>query len=233
MTARLAHTTGVLLLSVVLPGAASAQQAGLPVDHSPAHLPVFGFHLDFGRGSGYAGTGTLRSLGGRLQLSFDDVQIIAGAHHVNPERDVFEPGLGVQGTVALRLLEPRPRRVANVQAGIGWLRLDATGGGDLTFIDIPIGVSIGAYLPTPLGPAEAWAAPRVQLRHVSQDVAGAADDDGTFLGGGGSVGLRFTLADAQAGFSIAVDGLALRDPVEDDWRLLGAFDLALHLLLLR
>lgn len=222
-----------IFVLATLPCAAAAQQPGLPVDHSPAHLPVTGVHLDFGQGSGFAGTGRLRSFGGRLHHAFGGLQLMAGVHRVSTDREGLEDGYGAQASLAFRVLEPRPRRVANVQAGVGWARLDDTaGGGGVTLVDVPLSVSLGAYLPTPLGPAEAWVAPRAHVRHVSRTAVGV-EDDGTSIGPGGSVGLRFTLADAQAGFSIALDGMTLRDPVEDEWRFLGAFQLALHLLLLR
>lgn len=225
-----APTAALLLLA--LPCSLTAQQAGLPVDQSPAHLPVFGMHLDFGLGAGYANTGRLRSIGARAHFAREDVQLLAGFHRVSPGHDALENGYGVQATIAWRLLRPRPRRVANIQAGLGWLRFDEEDGdGAITIVDVPLSFALGAYLPTPLGPAEAWVAPRAHVRHAS----GALSPTGegvTRIGPGASAGFRFTLADQQAGASISVDGLALDDPA-GGWRVLGSFQLGLHLLLLR
>lgn len=211
---------------------AGAQQAGLPIEHSPAHLPVAGFHLDFGQGSGFAGSGRLRSLGGRLHFALSGAQLVLGAHHVSGDADAFDDGIGLQGTVAVQLLEARPAKTMNVQAGLGWLRLESETGGKLVLIDVPVGVAFGLYAPTPLGPAELWAAPRLHLRHADisgNDVAA----DGTRVGPGASAGVRFTFANTQAGFGLALDGLVLRDPSREAWRFLGSFGLSLHLLLLR
>jgi opacity protein-like surface antigen len=210
--------------------AASAQQAAVPVEHSPAHLPVIGGSLIFAQGAGFAGSGTLRSFGGRLHYGTGTVRLVAGAHWVSTDFEGLDDGFGLQGSVALSLVRPRPARAVDAQVGFGWLRLDTDTGEGIDFFDLPIGVGIGIYAPTPAGPAELWAAPRVHLRHVElpNDVASA-----TRIGPGASAGVRFTLAGPQAGFDLILDGLTLRDPVRDDWRFMGSVSLGLHLLLLR
>lgn len=220
------------LASCALAAPVTAQEPGLPVYHSPAHLPVRGVLADFGIGAGYAGTGRLLSYGGRLQSAFDAIQIFAGVHGVSPDADGLGSGIGLEAAIAWRLLEPRPRRVANLQVGVAWTDIDATGDRDgITFFDVPLSASLGAYLPTPAGPAEAWIAPRVHLRHTAVDTPDF--EGGTYVGPGLSAGLRFTTAAPQLGGSIAVDGLGLKDPATDSWRLLTAVSLTVHWLLLR
>lgn len=219
---------GCLLFT--LAPAAAAQQAGIPVEHSPAHLPVIGGAVVFAQGAGYVGTGTLRSLGGRLHYGTGTAQLKAGLHHVFTDFAGFDDGLGVQASFALSLVQPRPARAIDAQIGFGWLSIDTDAGDGIDFIDVPLGVGIGIYAPTPAGPAELWAAPRVHLRHVTMP---GDDADATRIGPGASAGLRFTLAGPQAGFDLILDGLMLRDPTEDDWRFMGSFSLGLHLLLLR
>lgn len=212
------------------PMAAGAQQAGVPVDYSPAHLPVVGGSIIFAQSGGFAGSGTLRSLGARLHYATGTVQLKAGGAAVSTDVDGLDGGMGLHAAVALVLIPPRPARAVNAQIGVGWVRLDSDVGSDLTTFDVPIGVGVGIYAPTPAGPAELWVAPRVHLRHVD---FGANEDSATRIGPGASAGLRFTLAQPQAGFDLVLDGMTLRDPIEEGWNFIGSVSLGLHLLLLR
>lgn len=222
---------GCALFSFGSANALAAQQPGLPVEHSPAHLPVRGILADFGVGAGYAGTGTLVSFGGRLQTAFDRVQIMAGAHAISPSSDALDTGLGIEATIAVQLSPARPRRVINAQVGFAWTDFGAVDDDvGITFIDVPLSLAVGAYLPTPKGPAEAWFAPRLHIRHTANR---RSFDPGTRVGPGLSAGLRFTTAAPQLGGSISVDALGMDDPARDGWRVLTSFDITLHLLLLR
>jgi hypothetical protein len=206
---------------------AAAQRPGLPVHHAPAHLPVRGGYLDFGRGSRHAGTGALTVYGIRLLNTFEKLQVSAGAAHVSPDADALDDGLTVHGAVALQLQEARPTRTANVQLGVGWTSIDIDQGGTLRIIDVPISLGIGFYAPAPVGTAEAWAAPRIHVRHTSTSGTSGSD---TRVGPGLSLGLNFTHADTQLGFDLAGEILALKEP-RGDWRGLLAFSISLHLLL--
>ena len=207
-----------------------AQHAGLPVDHSPTHRRVVGGHLDFGQSGGFAGTGTLRSLGVRGHVAEGHYQLLVGVHSVSPEANGLEAGIGLGATVALQLESAQPLRTSNVQAGFGIVRLDREAGGSVTMIDLPVSLAVGLDVPTRAGTAEAWIAPRVHVRHLEISRSDAIDD-GTRVGAGASTGLRFTFDDAHAGFGLALDGMGLRDPQDDGWRFIAAFGLSLHLLL--
>ncbi len=215
-------------LTFCLPASARGQHAGLPIDHAPAHQPVVGVHLDFGVGAGYADTGRLLSLGGRVQAMAGPLQFTLGGHNVSPEADGLKDGIGLQATAALQLHAARPARTTNVQVGFGIVQFEVEGGGEINFIDIPVSLGVGIYAPTPVGPAETWIAPRVHFRQVDAPVG-----DGWRVGPGASAGLRFTHAEWQTGFGLTLDGFALRDPVGSGWRFMGSFALSLHLLLLR
>jgi hypothetical protein len=228
-TARIVAAWTAVVLATS-PMAAGAQQAGIPVDYSPAHLPVVGGSILFAQGGGFAGSGTLRSLGARLHYATGIVQLKAGGAAVSTDVDRLDGGMGLHAAVALSLIAPRPARAVNAQIGVGWVRLDSDVGSDLTTFDVPFGVGVGIYAPTPAGPAELWVAPRVHLRHVD---FGAGADSATRIGPGASAGLRFTLAQPQAGFDLVLDGMTLRDPFQDGWSFIGSVNLGLHLLLLR
>jgi hypothetical protein len=218
----------ILLIAGVLAGGASGasgQRPGFPVLYAPAHTPVVGGAVEFGVGGGTAGTGTLVSAGGRLNLSLGvRWQVMAGAAWVGAGEEGVEDGVAFQGTIAMRLREPRPTIGVNVQAGASVLDMDA-----VSILDVPLGVGIGLYGPTPLGPAEFFVAPRLQVRRF--DVAGG--DDETVAGGGVSAGLSYTHASAQVGFSISGDLLVMRDPAEDAVRATGALGVTVHMLRLR
>lgn len=218
----------ILLIAAVLlypPPAASGQRPGFPVLYAPSHTPVIGGAVEFGVGGGTAGTGTLLSAGGRLNLSLGTQwQVMAGAAWVGAGEEGVEDGVAIQGTIAMRVREPRPTIGVNVQAGVSVLDLDA-----VSILDVPIGVGIGLYGPTPLGPAEFFVAPRLHVRRF--DVTGR--DDETVAGGGISGGLSYTHASAQVGLSISGDLLVLRDPAEDAVRATGALGITFHLLRLR
>jgi hypothetical protein len=228
------RVSGIFLVAVVhvlvVHDPLSAQHAGLPVDHSPAHRSVVGGHLDFARSDGFAGTGALRSLGVRAHVATGRFQLIAGGHRVAPEASGLENGIGLGATVALQLEAAQPLRTSNVQAGLGIVRLDREAGGSLTMVDLPISVAVGLDLPTLVGTAEAWFAPRMHLRHLEISKSDELDD-GTRVGAGASTGIRFTFDDAQAGFGITLDGMSLRDPRADGGRFIAAFGLSLHVLL--
>jgi hypothetical protein len=207
-----------------------AQHAGLPVDHSPAHRRVAGGHLDFGQSGGFAGTGALRSLGVRGHVAAGRYQLTLGGHSVSPEANGLEDGIGLGATIALQLEAANLLRTANVQAGFGIVHLGREAGGSVTMIDLPLSLAVGLDMPTRAGPAETWIAPRLHVRHLeiseSDEIA-----DGTRVGAGASAGLRFTFDDAHAGFGLALDGMGLPDPQDDEWRFIAAFALSLHLLL--
>jgi hypothetical protein len=170
--------------------------------------------------------------GARVIHAAGRLQFGAGVARISPDADFLETGTVLHATFAVQLQEPRPRRAVNLQLGFGATSIDAESGGTLRVIDVPLSLAVGSFAPTPVGPAELWAAPRLHVRRTSTSVA-SADDAETHIGPGLSMGLNFTFARSQLGLDVATEFLAMKDPAADAWRGLVAGSVSLHLLIAR
>ena len=172
MRAHLGRLTAAALAVGFTASTAGAQLPGNPV-YAPGGAGGLTLAADFGKGVNDA-SGKTNFIGARAELGLPLIRVAVGAGIFDPKLASGENEVALAGSAALQVFGgPLIPISIRAFAGLGYHKISGSGGtgGDVTTINVPVGLAFAVNVPTPGFSIDPWVAPRVHITRISNGIS--------------------------------------------------------------